>query len=336
MYNSEPQPGRRPKRRWYQFHLYHLLVLMAAVAIGCSWFVCRAANAKRQREAVEAIQQLGGHVAYDYEYDANDCYIPNARPSAPAWFCSLVGRDFVADVVTVCFGFRATDDDLENLRGFTKVKMLRLEDTRITDEGINKLQRIAPRLHYLGLGSHTSDAGLVYLRGLKNLKSLYLRETQITDAGLAHLSALPHLEYLDLHRTRITDAGLAHLTELPHLESLVLDQTQITDAGLRHLADMRNMEWLDLSSTRITDAGLEHLQGLANIKNLILSNTEVGDEGLHHIRELSALEWLLILGTQITAEGAEKLQRALPNCRILPFPVIVIGVKPTLVISEGV
>ena len=43
-----------------------------------------------------------------------------------------------------------------------------------------------------------TDAGLVHLKGMTNLKQLDLSRTQITDAGLVHLAGLTKLQQLDL------------------------------------------------------------------------------------------------------------------------------------------
>jgi hypothetical protein len=46
-------------------------------------------------------------------------------------------------------------------------------------------------LHLYG-NKNITEAGLVYLQGLKKLRSLYLGETKVTDAGVAELKkALP-------------------------------------------------------------------------------------------------------------------------------------------------
>ena len=44
--------------------------------------------------------------------------------------------------------------------------------------------------------------------GLKQLRTLELRDTKVSDAGLAHLSGLKQLEDLNLRRTQVTDAGV--------------------------------------------------------------------------------------------------------------------------------
>jgi len=51
----------------------------------------------------------------------------------------------------------------------------------------------------------------VNLKGLTNLQSLDLYDTQVTDAGLVHLAGLTNLGWLYLHGTQVTDAGVAEL-----------------------------------------------------------------------------------------------------------------------------
>jgi len=53
-------------RRRFQFGLKSLLVLTVVVAILCSWFTIKMQQANRQKEAVKAIQGLGGGVDYDF------------------------------------------------------------------------------------------------------------------------------------------------------------------------------------------------------------------------------------------------------------------------------
>ncbi|MEE2707567.1 MAG: hypothetical protein VX988_10980 [Planctomycetota bacterium] len=108
--------------------------------------------------------------------------------------------------------------------------------------------------------SEVTDAGLMHLRGLKNLKELKLFRTKVTDAGLVHLKGLTGLEELNLTNTEITDAGLVHLKELSSLGILYLYGTKVTDAGLVHLTGLTKLKWLRLESTKVTDAGVKKLK----------------------------------------------------------------------------
>jgi Leucine-rich repeat (LRR) protein len=65
----------------------------------------------------------------------------------------------------------------------------------------------------------TSDAWLGHLKGLTNLSSLDLSNTQVTDAGIAHLKGLRELSIISLDGTQVTDAGIEELNQaLPSLK----------------------------------------------------------------------------------------------------------------------
>ena len=52
--------------------------------------------------------------------------------------------------------------------------------------------------------TEVTDAELVHLKGLTNLKELELRDTQVTGEGFKHLKGLTNLEMLDLGLTQVT------------------------------------------------------------------------------------------------------------------------------------
>jgi len=141
-------------------------------------------------------------------------------------------------------------------------------------------------------GSRVDDAGMEHLKGLTNLRSLYLCTNQVTDAGMEHLKGLRNLRTLDLGVWQVTDAGLECLQGLRNIETLGLAGTQVTDTGLEHLKGMTELKFLDLRTTRVTDAGLEHLKELPHLYALQLSDTRV------------------------TIEGVERLKQALPCCKV--------------------
>jgi hypothetical protein len=64
-----------------------------------------------------------------------------------------------------------------------------------------------------------SDAGLPHVRGLTQLESLHLDNTQVTDAGLVHLWGLTQLQCLSIQETQVTEAGVAELKKaLPNVQ----------------------------------------------------------------------------------------------------------------------
>ena len=137
-------------------------------------------------------------------------------------------------------------------KGLTKLKVLWLEKTRVTDEG------------------------LAYLKGLTDLYFLMLAQTKVTDSGLAHLSELKKLEVLWLADTRVTDAGLVQLQGLPNLSDLRLGGTRVSDAGLAHLKGKTSLNILTLDNTKVTGAGIADLQSSLPRLTVSTSTTALG------------------------------------------------------------
>ncbi len=72
-------------------------------------------------------------------------------------------------------------------------------------------------------GTKDTDAALIHLDGLTDIRTLYLSNTAVTDAGLVHLKGMTKLQYLDLGNSKVGDAGLENLEGLTKLQTLILD-----------------------------------------------------------------------------------------------------------------
>jgi Leucine Rich repeat len=294
----------KPKRRLFRFSLRTLLVFMTIASIAFGWLGFKMRQAGRQREAVKAIEETGGRVVYDYHMDnPPDGFVfggpfligpernQSARPG-PAWLRDLLGDDFFINVAYVKVG---TSDsiNLVHLRQFQRVQWI--------DVSYNSL---------------VTDAGLVHMQGLPDLRVLYLGRSQVTDAGLIHIRETTRLEELRIGALPVTDAGMVHLRKMTRLRELELEYSKVTDAGLIHLATMPHLRRLMLNGTRVTDAGLTHLSVLHELELLTLDDTKITDAGLVHLQSLSHLSSLRLNRTLVTREGCEALQRALPNLQI--------------------
>jgi uncharacterized membrane protein len=108
--------------------------------------------------------------------------------------------------------------------------------SRVTDEALRALSRIAPQVVWLDLGgTKVTDAGLASIASLTNLTRLHLQRTAIGDAGLAHLAKLAHLEYLNVYGTKVSDEGLKRLAGVKTLRSLYVWKTAVTAEGIASL-----------------------------------------------------------------------------------------------------
>jgi hypothetical protein len=217
----------KPTRRWYQFSLKTLLVVLTLLCLGPGGYVAyEQAKARRQKVAVGVIEELGGSVEYD-----------QTVPARSAMVRQILGDESFGNVNTVSLGWRQVSDaDLVHLAEITKLKTLWLGQTDVT------------------------DAGLVHLADQKALVSLSLTKTKVTDAGLVHLVSLTGLTELWLDNTQVADAGLVHLSRLTGLKKLYLTNTKVTDAGLIHLVGLTKLEKVSLENTQVSDAGVAELQ----------------------------------------------------------------------------
>lgn len=233
----------------FRYSISTVLVLAFAVA-------GRMSQVERQRKAVEAIRDAGGHVVYDYQFALqDDLFDATARAKA-------LRGDFFGKVTYVNLACAKFDHVVvEHLAGMTDLKTLLLSDSQITDAGLERLKGLT-ELERLDIDrTEASDVGLGHLKGLTELKRLSLSYTQITDAGLENLKGMKSLEILGLNGPKATDAGLVHLKGLAELKHLSLRGTYVTDAGLKHLKKLANLEYLDVTySTHISKEGIEDLR----------------------------------------------------------------------------
>jgi Leucine-rich repeat (LRR) protein len=170
---------------------------------------------------------------------------------------------------------------LDNLQmgamGITEAGLARLAESRsltcltLDDTSIADLRPLSPRLHAISTlrleNSYLTDAGVEPLQKGSRLIDLDIAGSRITDAGLDHLASLTSLWRLRLDRTAITDAGLARLKSLKSLKILSLTETELTDSSVETLAGFQSLESLDLDRSGISPAGIERLkQALPNAR----------------------------------------------------------------------
>jgi len=91
------------KRRWYQYSLKFLLIVMFLFCFLFAWGGYKIRQAEKQKVAVEWVKEHGGIVRYDYQLDEDGKKIKNAEPPGPDWLRNLVGIDYFCNVEMVAF-----------------------------------------------------------------------------------------------------------------------------------------------------------------------------------------------------------------------------------------
>jgi hypothetical protein len=147
----------KAKSRRFQFSLKGLFIAVTIIAVILGAWVL--SPGERQRRAVQRVRRLGGRV--DYE-------TPELVES-PFLFSELVlraclPRDYFDPVFAVnLFGTPACDADMQSLGTLSDLKLLALNETKVTDDG------------------------LIYLHRNKNLVIVFIGNTKITEQGIADL-----------------------------------------------------------------------------------------------------------------------------------------------------
>ena len=71
---------RGPRRRWLQYSLRTLIAVMTLVALGMGYLADRA---RRQERAVARVKELGGLLAFAYQFDSKGNWKIGIDPSRP-------------------------------------------------------------------------------------------------------------------------------------------------------------------------------------------------------------------------------------------------------------
>jgi hypothetical protein len=160
--------------RWFRTSTRGLIVLVLIIGAWLGWLV---RGAHTQRDAVAAIKNSGGGVAYDWQM-RNGKYNPAGKPWAPNRLTELIGIDYFCHVTDVSLGWRSTP----------------------TDAMMAHVGRLA-QLQRLNVSARSlTDAGMANLAGLKQISTLNLDGTDVTRNGMKSLQGtLPSLKIYHPH-----------------------------------------------------------------------------------------------------------------------------------------
>ena len=272
---SSDARNTRPRRRWYQFSIWSMLVLLTLVCVAAAYWRRMVTAYEGQATAAEEITKLRGWVT--------------SEPAVPEWMRWLPLADRCKKVVAV--NLQERDFDEGSLQ-----PLARLPDVR--------------RL-YLARSS-ISNKDLEYVGKLRNLRRLSLWRTDISNEGLKQLEGLAELRLLDIHGNRFLDEeSLKCLRHWPKL-SLLIHDFPVTERGLQLLAAHPNTPVTQLWASRVSDRGLDDLVKLQRIERLTVE-LECGRKQMMRLAQLQQLRRLTVLGR--LELPVVKLQAAMPNLK---------------------
>jgi hypothetical protein len=189
-----------------------LFICTALIAV---WIGPKAHRARKDRFAVQTIQQVGGLVIYDFMLAQSEKVrgdLDKAVPPGPTWLRGLVGDEFFMRPVGLVFREGTiTDDGLRHVGLFRDLKAIHLDDRGISDAGVKHLASMETVERLFLSRNFVTDEGLLHLAGLKNLHQLHLDSNQISDAGLEYLSRMDNLKTLCIRGNLVTKDGVTRL-----------------------------------------------------------------------------------------------------------------------------
>ncbi len=131
-----------------------------------------------------------------------------------------------------------TEKVVESIRTQKKLRVLDLENTNLTDKGLQQICLNHPNLERLLLNNTpVTSEGLKYIGKLKKLQILELRATKIHDEAVVYLSEIKNISTLELSNTDITDKSISYLMNFKKLGLMYIVHTKITKEGAQILID---------------------------------------------------------------------------------------------------
>ena len=184
---TEPNKPKKRRRRWWQYSLRTLFVLLTVFGVWLAWVVHRASE---QRKAVEWVENMGGVVRYDYEFDDEGHLIDDGKSPGPKWLVELVGVDYFQEVIGVDLPYTQVND-LTPLVGLKSLRHLGLYNTPVRN--VTPLAELMS-LEFLVLNSTQVDDPTP-LAKLTGLQELYLANTPVSKEQVEKLQqALPNCD----------------------------------------------------------------------------------------------------------------------------------------------
>lgn len=333
---SRPQP----RRRWFQFRLLTLLLVVTGVALSLgAWRMCIEPY-REQRRTADLVAKLEGRTVMSegvnwLPYFGKDLQnlvlIDVANRDDPAEYLDAVAALPALETLVVG-GPKFGDKQLRRLHRLHSLRGLVLDSTEVTDAGLAELQQALPALEVYRSPRRAIRAvatAITNAWGGGNPSSLM--RTKPSLLPLPPLAAVVGPEYFeDLTECQLFhDAQILELPKyLPNITQLRLLGAGVTDAGMLQVAKLANLTSLILEyDNRVTDAGLAHLTGLNNLTGLsihdshdgghgLIPTAKVTDAGLAQLARLPNLQSLGIWGTGLTDAGLAHLAE-MPNLRSL-------------------
>lgn len=191
---------------------------------------------------------------------------------------------------------QVTDEGFAALKGLLHLRRVDLQGTAAGDVAVRSLIG-ATTLERLSIGSdQLSDRGMRELCGLVSIQELRVSDdaTEVTDAGLIDLWRLANLRELTMNAPKVTGSSLDSLAELSRLQRLNIGSTRLGDAACESIARIESLQelmlgdWGRVGPAALTEAGLLKLAEAPNLKRLTVmrKGTKITDDMIQRLKQM--------------------------------------------------
>lgn len=283
------------KRRWFQFKLRSLVVLILMLSLVLGYWGNARRRAQRQWDAVQAIREVGGRVNINSGSKVDPFREDSLTSELPTWqkWIGIACPPPIGASVPRHPGIGK--EIMLHLRQLPQLNDISLSGDWIDDESMEVLSGL-PNLDGLYIESNQiSDVGALSLAKTKHLKDLILVGDQLTDRGMAVVAQLPELSFLRWVSPRSTGEGFVHLRNHPRLSAMTISGNLASDVGFEHLSSCAKLEQIAIDGPNtLTSRGIGALSRL-KLKQLIFMRSPLSNDAVAAISDLS-LEMLWLTG----------------------------------------
>jgi hypothetical protein len=301
--SAPPKPKR--KRRWLQFSVRTLLVLMLLASVPLGWVRIELNRIAREDEAVAAILELGGSVSFEGDRSGP----PNPAKAKPAWLRRLLGDRYFRRVDYVRFPRGADDEAVAHLGGLRRIRALALRGTRAGGAAFDPIWQHR-ELTRLDLSSTAiGDEEATHLAGLSQLRVLELANTRVTDrTAEVLLEKLPQLWSLDLRGTHVSMSAAEELKSAcggrssRFTWSPVFTWSPAPSEARRQIAASLEQSGASVVAEPVEEdsAGRRSVAGIYSVT--LSGRWKGGMTGLKQLAQLSPVHSLILMGAPLTDE----------------------------------
>ncbi len=315
------------RRRWFQFSLRSLLVVMLVLPMVLGVYARYRARSQRQWRLVNELEEAGGLfdlVVLDQMEPKQEqgpflqwqtrlgIDLPQGRKSftifkSPEAGAPLANLGELPQLESICLADgRIQDKDLTTLAKLPRLRFLRVDSDHITDEGVAALGRCTSLKDIAIEGNQLTGKSLAVVADLPNLKLLHWYSELTTDGDLECLRNMLNLEELHLRGNMIHDAGLEAVCTCTNLERLTFMYGEFSGPAMRSLEQLQKLKYLKLFEVPFPRESVASLAKLPELESVYLS-APLLPEDLAVLGSMTNLKSLTLPGTKLTGEGLKHL-----------------------------